>query len=143
MAVIAILSVTVLSVATVQAQQDPLFLPGVTYDSGGEDANGAVIADVNGDAIPDLVVANGPNTESGKVGVLLGNGDGTFKAPVAYDAWSWDDYSASPQAVAVADVNGDHKPDIIVANKFSYYWFSLMIGNGDGTFQPPVGVEKK
>lgn len=169
LAVIAILSITVVSVAPAQRtkpgadnsrrapntrlqtglfgfaldQQDPLFLPAVIYDTGGPTPNAVALADVNGDGMPDLVVADGPNTESGKVGVLLGNGDGTFKAAVAYDASSWDDYNASPQAIAVADVNRDHKPDIIVANKFSWYRFGVLLGNGDGTFQPIAGIEKR
>ena len=47
------------------------------------------VADVNGDGKPDIVVANwcgnnttcntGPGAEHGSVGVLLGNGDGTFR----------------------------------------------------------------
>jgi len=121
-------------------QQDPLFLPRVIYNTGGESPNAAVIAEVNGDGKPDLVVANGPNTAHGTVGVLLGKGDGTFESAVTYDAWTWDDYYASPQAIAVADVNGDHKPDILVGNKFSSHRFGLFLGNGDGTFQPAVGI---
>src|SRR5262249_53437878 len=45
--------------------------------------HGLVAADVNGDSILDLIVAI-PGT--GSVGVLLGNGDGTFEAPVYYPA---------------------------------------------------------
>ena len=60
----------------------PLFLPAVTYDSGGG-ADSVAIADVNGDGKPDLLVAN---YNSGTIGVLLGNGDGTFKAATTFDA---------------------------------------------------------
>src|SRR5208337_4115916 len=49
----------------------PLFLPAVTYDSGGTGTNAIAVADVNGDGNPDLIVAN----NVGNVGVLLGNGD--------------------------------------------------------------------
>jgi hypothetical protein len=45
------------------------------------------------------------------VGALLGNGDGTFQSVVTYG--SGGDEATS---VAVADVNGDHKPDLVVAN---------------------------
>ncbi len=45
------------------------------------------------------------------MGVLLGNGDGTFQTAVTYDSGG---YAAN--SVAVADVNGDGKPDLLVAN---------------------------
>ena len=43
--------------------------------------------------------------------MLLGNGDGTFQTAVTYGSGGFDAYS-----VAVADVNGDGKPDLVVAN---------------------------
>ena len=47
----------------------------------------------------------------GSVGVLLGNGDGTFQPVVAYGSAGVGAFS-----IAVADVNADGKPDIVVAN---------------------------
>src|SRR6266481_6798217 len=43
----------------------------------------------------------------------------------------------TPAAVAVGDFNGDGKPDIAVANTGSDN-VSILLGNGDGTFQPAV-----
>lgn len=40
--------------------------------------------------------------------------------------------------VAVADFNGDKKPDIVIANGDSTV--SILLGNGDGTFQPQFTV---
>jgi hypothetical protein len=68
-------------------------------------------ADLDGDGIIDLVVAN---QDDNNVSVLLGNGDGTFQPQKAFP-----DQPApglAPQGIAVADVNGDGHPDIIVAN---------------------------
>lgn len=45
------------------------------------------------------------------VGVLLGNGDGTFRAPLIYSTGG-----NTPFSVAIADVNGDGKPDLVVVN---------------------------
>jgi hypothetical protein len=64
------------------------------------------------DGKPDLVVANycaNSSCTNGSVGVLLANGDGTFQAAVSYG-------SGGASSVAVADVNGDGKPDLLVAS---------------------------
>jgi hypothetical protein len=137
-------TLTVLAIATVtaSAQGNPLLLPAVLYDSGGAQASSVVVADVNRDGIPDLLVSNVCVSPSGcvngTIGVLLGNGDGTFKAAVTYDSGG---YLAI--AMAVGDVNGDGKPDLIVVSaygntKFADGTIGVLLGNGDGTFQPAV-----
>ena len=45
------------------------------------------------------------------VGVLLGNGDGTFQTAVNYGSGGY-----APMSVTVADLNGDGKPDLVVGN---------------------------
>jgi hypothetical protein len=94
-----------------------------------ESYNGRVaVADVNGDGKPDLVVTTFNNGSSaGQVAVLLGNGNGTFQAP------SYFNVGHNPLGVAIADVNGDGKPDLVVANYFSNT-ISVLLGNGNGTF---------
>jgi VCBS repeat protein len=112
---------------------DGTFQPLVTYNSGGNTALSVAVADVNGDGKPDLVVGNQCDTSincaHGLVGVLLGNGDGTFQLAVGYDAGGTGAWS-----VAVADVNGDRKPDLMIALAFSNV-VAVLVGNGDGTFQ--------
>jgi hypothetical protein len=118
----------------------PLFAPAVAYDSGGFYAFSVAVGDVNRDGKPDLVVANycgdvtSPCTTRtpSTVGVLLGNGDGTFRAAAAYDAGG-----AGAWSVAVADLNGDDKLDILVTNEWSGT-VGVLLGNGDGTFHLPV-----
>ena len=95
----------------------------MTYGSGGYSPQTVAVADVNGDGKPDLLVAN-----SESVGVLLGNGDGTFQTAVTYPAGGW--------YLAIADVNGDGKLDLQVTNVESSV--GVLLGNGDGTFQPVV-----
>ena len=121
---------------------DGTFQPVVTYDSGGYGAFSVAVADVNGDGKPDLLVANvcaNSNCTNGGVGVLLGNGDGTFQAAMSYASGGKDAYS-----VAVEDVNGDSKPDLLVTNYCADSNCStdgsvgVLLGNGDGTFRAAV-----
>jgi hypothetical protein len=70
------------------------------------------IADLNGDGIPDLVAASAitrTGSGNGVVNVLIGNGNGTFKAPVGYSSGGW-----AITSIAFADLNGDGIPDIVV-----------------------------
>jgi hypothetical protein len=114
------------------------FQPAVLYPSGGVAATGIFAADVNGDSKPDLLVANYCGTGTiytcnlGAVGVLLGNGDGTFQPAVAYSSGG-----DLPVALSSADINGDGYLDIIATNSGSAD-VGILLGNGDGTFQPAV-----
>lgn len=114
------------------------FAKAVAYPSGGGLPWSTVVADVNGDGKPDLVVGNecaAPDCPFGSVGVLLGNGDGTFQPATAFDSGG-DSFS-----LAVTDVNNDGNPDIVVLNTCNgcaNSLLSVLLGNGDGTFQAPV-----
>jgi hypothetical protein len=72
---------------------------------------------MNGDGHLDLAVANCAQKDTicldgiGVVGVLLGNGDGTFQAPVKFSSGDYESFS-----VAIGDLNGDGRPDLAVAN---------------------------
>ena len=101
----------------------------------------AVTADLNGDGKPDLVVAfnQTDNTQPGGIAVLLGKGDGTFQAPLPVTLPGPVIVSAGSAALAVGDLNGDRKPDIVTAIKgSSTNQVVVLLGNGNGTFQPPL-----
>jgi len=110
---------------------DGTFRSQMTFSAGSYPISVAV-GDFNHDGKPDLAVAN---EFSNNVSVLLGNGDGTFQTATNYGT------DEDPGAVAIADLNGDGKLDLTVAN-----WsgnegrgdVSVLLGNGDGTFQPAV-----
>jgi hypothetical protein len=132
------------TVSVLLGNGDGTFKPAVSYGSGGYQATSVAVADVNGDGKPDLLVANSCATNcssavDGTVAVLFGNGDGTFQAAVSYDSGG-----IGSTSVAVADVNGDHKPDLLVANNCGAGCSSpkgsvgVLLGNGDGTFQAAV-----
>ena len=64
------------------------------------------------------------------VGVLLGNGDGTFAT-----AWCTLRAGFMPTAIAVADVNGDGNPDLVVANCGSSSISNCVSTSGNGNWQ--------
>ncbi len=119
---------------------DGTFQVAVTYGSGGEYPTSVAVEDVNGDGKPDVVVANdcfsSTSCSDGGVGVLLGNGDGTFQTAVTYDSGG-----QSAISVMAEDVNQDGEADILVADLCDMDFgpcngtVGVLLGNGDGTFQ--------
>jgi uncharacterized membrane protein len=130
------------SISVMLGNGDGTFQAAVNYDSGGQSAYSIVVGDVNGDGKLDLVVANGclgSDCSTGSVGVLLGNGDGTFKKAVTYSSGA---ASVFGSHVAIGDLNGDGKLDLAVAttgsgcgNGCPKGLVAVLLGNGDGTFK--------
>ena len=111
------------------------FAAPVSYGAG-TDTVAVAVADLNGDNKLDLVTANIGAEAKSSLGVLLGNGDGTFQ-PVTFVA-----AGANPNNLAIGDLNGDNIPDLAVtysantgltANKVG-----VLLGKGDGTFGIPT-----
>jgi DNA-binding beta-propeller fold protein YncE len=71
-----------------------------------------------------------------------GFGVGLYAGTLAFQPKTDYPAGAYPSEVAVADVNGDGKPDLMVANEFGNT-LSVLLGEGDGSFRPkadyPVG----
>ena len=105
------------------------FAPQATYSTGsGSNPSSVATADVNGDNKSDIIVVN---NSTNNVGVLLNRGNGTFTTQTAYSTGS----GSNPSFVAAADVNGDSKPDIIVAN-YNTNNVGVLLNTGSGTFAP-------
>ena len=103
----------------------------------GSNPQSVAIGDVNGDFKRDLAVAKtGTDPDYlGSVAVRLGNGDGTFGLSIDYATGN------APSSVAIGDLNGDGHPDLVTANLYGSFPIndgsvSVLLGNGDGTFQP-------
>jgi len=92
---------------------DGTFQPSVEYPTGTVPST-IIIGDFNGDGKLDIATSNfspaGYTVPPGYINILLGNGDGTFQAPVAFVA------GPNPDTVAVADLNNDGALDFITGS---------------------------
>jgi hypothetical protein len=103
----------------------------VTYSTGTKSTPDTITtADVNGDNKPDIIVAN---YGAGNVGVFFNTGNGRFSDQVIYPTG----FGSSPGIVTATDVDGDEKPDIIVANE-SGHTVGVFLNLGNGTFKDQV-----
>ncbi|HEV2175947.1 MAG TPA: FG-GAP-like repeat-containing protein [Terriglobia bacterium] len=123
------------AVSVVLGKGDGTFPTHTDYGAAGNPF-GVAIGDFNEDGKPDLAVADN-NSSPATVSILLANGNGTFQAPVSYSTAG----NGFPTAVVVADFNRDGHLDLAVANSNSG-GVSILLGNGDGTFQPAVCYEQ-
>ncbi len=98
-------------------------------------------ADFNGDGNMDLAAITKAGVFGGQDSVLIyiGKGDGTFAAPVSYPA------GPGANSIAIADFNGDGKPDIVIANEGIFGGsepenIEVLLGKGDGTFSTGTAI---
>ena len=124
------------SAAVMLNNGDGTFQPMVQYPVAGA-AQAVAAGDFNSDGRIDLVVTI--NTPQISLALLPGNGDGTFKAAVHFPNTSGFD---SPDVVAT-DLNKDGRLDVVILHMIACFTapcvaaevMTVMLGNGDGTFQ--------
>jgi FG-GAP-like repeat len=107
------------------------FAKAVCYaTNSGTGADQSAVADLNGDGKLDVVTvctANGNcgNSASNNASAFLGKGDGTLGAAIPSTAQFVESFT-------LADLDNDHKPDLVVSQSSSQ--LTVYAGKGDGTF---------
>lgn len=99
----------------------------------GKTVSSIEIADLNKDEDPDLIFADA----SSSISFALGNGDGTFASPDILPA------GFGPGTIRAGDLNKDGNVDLVVLNVYDSLYgaqesVSVLIGHGDGTFEPQM-----
>lgn len=105
---------------------DGTFLP--AKDLNVTDPRSVAVADLNGDGLPDIAVTS-PNDTASRILVFYGTGGGNFRAPVRYAT------NVTAVNLAVADLNGDGRPDFIFTNSQR---ISVMLNLGGEQFAKRV-----
>jgi hypothetical protein len=140
---LAVLLLTAGQIFTASAQI-PRFMSPVSYSVPG--ASMAVLADLNGDGILDIVTANGFTFTGSGVSVLLGKKNGGFQPATTIVA------AGNPSWIVAGDFNNDGKLDIAVGNETNPNYpppvggppidsVSILLGKGDGTFSPSIDTQ--
>src|SRR5262249_22581848 len=103
------------------------FTTGASFNAG-PFAFSLVSSDFNKDGKRDLAIGRNNSVDNSTLGVLLGNGDGTFQPSVDY-------VIHRTTSIVVGDFNSDGIQDLAAATLSSNN-LDLLLGKGDGTFQP-------
>ena len=123
---LAVVNHTADTVSILLGNGDGTFKPKVDISTGaGTGPVAAVATTLTSSGFADLVVVN---NATNSLGIFLGNGDGTFKAPFFIST------GRAPSSIAAADFNNDGHIDLAVTNQ-NDNTVSVFIGNGDGTFK--------
>jgi hypothetical protein len=121
------------SLAIYLGNGDGTFQAGAVYNAApNADYQILALGDFNRDGIPDIAVTDHVNNQ---VAVYLGNGDGTFRGSGLFQT------GPEPWNIVVGDVNNDGDPDLVIAddvNDTQGNNITILLGNGDGTFQSPT-----
>ena len=130
-------TVSVLLNTTAVGATTPTFAAQQTFGTGGDPVSVA-LGDVNGDGRPDLIVAN---ALSNTVSVLL-NTTAAGATTLSFAAQQTFATGNVPRSVTLADVNGDGRPDLAVANYFSNTVSVLLNTTAAGATTPTFAAQQ-
>ena len=103
----------------------------------GPQPSSIAVGDFNGDGKLDVAVTD---ASTFSIYILLGKGDGTFGPAQPFKTGE----NVNPVSIVVSDFNNDGKLDVAVADQgclaasCTSGTVTVMLGNGDGTLQPPL-----
>jgi len=111
-------------------------VPSVGYATGGYPYTAAIVADFNGDGLPDLVVTDAFYSFV----YMKGYGDGTFRAATDFYTPTTDNGQSYGWDVATGDFNGDGIPDVVIGNWYTdaTVGITVFLSRGDGSLKPGV-----
>src|SRR5438045_1542149 len=110
---------------------DALSFSRADYNTAGAWPNSIAVGDFNADSVPDMAVAN---VESGTVSLLLGNGNGTFRAATPLPIGDY------PTNVLTGTLRPDSRVDLITTFYGTYPTpaaVAVLLNNGSGVYATP------
>jgi hypothetical protein len=117
-------------------QQAFAFGPAIDYPPPPGASGALAIGYLNKDAPIDLIVGGTDDRGVATLGVMLGNGDATFKPPIAYELLP----GAEARSIALTDFDTDEDLDVVSAGGNGPP--EIFLNNGDGTFGAAVALPK-
>lgn len=118
------------------------FAQPVSYPAG-LPSTGLASADFNNDGKLDLAVLN-VRPVNIDVSILTGDGMGGFNAPTSYSVVTGFNFQhVTPESFAVADFNGDGKPDVAVGFRLSVPNIAVLLNNGSGALLAPMSTQNQ
>jgi Tol biopolymer transport system component len=119
------------SVSVLTNRGNGTFVPERRYRTGSGPSSVA-LGDLDGDDGLDIVTANGG---ASAVSVLLNDGDGTFQSKTDYQVG----IDSDPNSVALGELNGDGKLDVVTAN-FADGTVSALLNTGGGKLKGQMQI---